>query len=793
MNTTTQLRLQLLANGFTPLPNLGKTCYLKDWPRVEVTETEIARWGRRHKRFTSTGVRIEGGLAAIDFDIDDEIMDVIAERVFDRVPVLADESAPLPVRRGKGFKEAWFVRTAEPFKRVYSHAWIKPGGAVDDPAHRVEIFGGGSAREFGAFGAHSFDDEGNTLVEYRWRDESLLDLSLDDLPELSRADFVAICDIVSFTLEEAGWQLVTRSTQGEGDPDHVFDLTPDMTFDCNDGETRTLDELRAAADAGDLRCSAAWLEGPHAVRRDRCLVSLTRSGHVSIHETSSSVSHLEAGAKVFNPTEDLNLDRVAEMLREIKDRRANAIHDGDSYTEALEKALASFAWCPSADRVVPLWPRGGGEGQRFNAFRITMAKHGFEVVGPKGGTKFMNPCDGWMKSDARVTVEGIQTRPDQPRPLFEDDGGLWVNAYRPMVFTADDAAGGSAALGLRFLELLVPDDAERLLVMQWIAYKLRYPHVPMFALVMVAPNVFGTGRNTLGDLLGLMLGETYVREVPFETFTGKTYQSQYNEWQADALVVVVSESSESDGSNSQWKTKRNTYERLKLIVDPRPGRRVLVNVKGTRNYEARTCTSFLIATNHADALPIPENDRRFCVVTNGDPAPAEFWSELRAWMADRRNIAALSLALATVDMAGFNPFEPPLFAGKRRMAEESRSDLDEAIRLALGGMPGKVFTLDQVVRAVETAFHVYGLERPETMPIKTIRMAARRELVGVGERDSANYRMTWHGKRHRLYAKTYREARIWSDKDNTELTREVRRNGDLDGGGSVNVMPRDAG
>src|SRR5690606_8789763 len=163
------------------------------------------------------------------------------------------------------------------------------------------------------------------------------------------------------------------------------------------------------------------------------------------------------------------------------------------------------------------------------------------------------------------------------------------------------------------------------------------------ALGAVAHQTCGTGRNTLGDLLGLMIGETYVREVPFETFAGKTYQSQYNEWQTDCLLVVVSESAE-ETDGSAWKTKRNTYERLKQIVDPRPGRKVLVNAKGLRNAYATTCASFFIATNHADALPIPENDRRFCVVQNGDGQTPEYWRELREWMGVRANVAAFAAA-----------------------------------------------------------------------------------------------------------------------------------------------------
>jgi hypothetical protein len=90
-----------------------------------------------------------------------------------------------------------------------------------------------------------------------------------------------------------GRQQVLRSKSGAAIADNVFDLTEDMTFDCSDEVTRTLAELREVANNGELRCSAPWLEGKAAKCRDRCLIGLTKSGHVAIRESANGVAHIE--------------------------------------------------------------------------------------------------------------------------------------------------------------------------------------------------------------------------------------------------------------------------------------------------------------------------------------------------------------------------------------------------------------------------------------------------------------------------------------------------------------------
>lgn len=139
----TELRLHLLQNGYTPIANVGKTTYLKEWPTLAVTPELVASWGRKHSRFKGTGLRVENGLCVLDFDIDDPIMEEVAHAVETSHPVLQGAL----VRFGKGRKEAWFCRVDEPFGRIATRRWLAPDADIDrDGSHVVEAFGGAAAR-----------------------------------------------------------------------------------------------------------------------------------------------------------------------------------------------------------------------------------------------------------------------------------------------------------------------------------------------------------------------------------------------------------------------------------------------------------------------------------------------------------------------------------------------------------------------------------------------------------------------------------------------------------------------
>jgi hypothetical protein len=139
-------------------------------------------------------------------------------------------------------------------------------------------------------------------------------------------------------------------------------------------------------------------------------------------------------------------------------------------------------------------------------------------VGPRGGITRINPVDLWTSNDTRVVVRGLRMRPDQPRPTYTENGETYVNIYAP---PTHDAEGGSPAGGQLLLEQLLPNAFERQWFTRWLAFKLRFPHIPGPGVVMVARS-FGTGRGTLAELVERLFGPRYVRQLPFSLFAGKT-------------------------------------------------------------------------------------------------------------------------------------------------------------------------------------------------------------------------------------------------------------------------------
>lgn len=308
----TEARLALHANGYTPLPSVAKSCYLRGWPTLRVTEELIRGWAERKspaRRFQDTGIRVENGLCVLDLDIDHKVADDIADQLEEEEPLLRQAL----LRFGKGYKRAWFFRIDEPFGRIASRRWLAPDAVLDrDGTQCVEAFGGAAPRQFGFGPGHTRNSDGSIEVTYEWvGGQTPVTTRLADLPEITKAKLFKLVDLVESALLEAGWTVMVRTVKGEQTAARAYDLTPEMRFECNDGITRDLEALHAAAGEPGLRCSASWLE-PGATNRERCLVGKTGRGEVSIFETASGVTHLPLTSK--RPS----MAQVRERMRDIK-------------------------------------------------------------------------------------------------------------------------------------------------------------------------------------------------------------------------------------------------------------------------------------------------------------------------------------------------------------------------------------------------------------------------------------------------------------------------------------------
>lgn len=776
--TPQEIRLKALANGWTPLPTVAKQCFYKGWPSLSVTPEEIASWTRRHSRWKDTGLRVENGLAVLDMDIDDPIIDQVAYELEKTQPRLANAL----VRFGKGHKEAWFIRCEEPFGRLSTRRWLAPGTTTEDGRVAcLEAFGGATARFFGAIGSNTREPDGSSKIEYAWAENgSPLTVALSALPEFTKAELVALVDAAERVFEAAGWTPVQRSVKGEQEASRVFDLTEDMIFVCNDGVSRSLAELQAVAGEPGLRCSASWMEGPTARRTDRCLVTEGHSGTVMIWETTTGVTHLSASLapvaaeKRQTDTEAVaaRLKKLADMASEAKQKRLNRISAEDEFSTVTAKMRNSYALCPYQQlQVVPIWAESVADGMTLTNFRTSMNKHAMIEIGPKGGEKRINPVDVWTADEQMIEVRGLRMRPDMPRPIYDEGAHKYVNVYTPVIHPE----GGDVTVGLRFLEQLLPDPEERRWFTCWLAYKYRHPEVPGPAVVMVARQ-HGTGRGTMATIIEKLFGQRYVKALDFSTFAGKTYQSQYNSWGAETLVVTVNESSEAQGG-SVFAAKRDTYERIKELVEPRAKLRHFVR-HGLPPFTAYSYVTYFIATNHADALPLPADDRRIWVGTNGERRDLEFWNEVNDWMDRPENIGALAAWLEEIDIGEYSPYlPPPMTKGKQAMTELSASAVDRAMTDALEALPGVLVLPEQVVEAMRREKEINGYEFPERWEAIARRQVQTR-LYRVGEKDGPSWVIRIAGKKYPIYARTTSQATRWEHADAEDRRREVLRNGD---------------
>jgi hypothetical protein len=284
---------QIFANGFIPLPNLDKRCLFPAWQKVVVDQRQVNRWARS-KRWPAIGLRIEPPLCVIDIDVLDP---ALVTAICQRMPVHG------LARIGRPPKIAFFVRLedgSEPFYRIGTRKFA-PDITIEKPAwSAVEIFaGGGSGKQFGAYGPHEVDKDGRPVRFYQWPGASPADTHISALPTISVAQCFALIDISERVFEAAGWHVDRFTKSGAHRIDHVFDLTDEMSFE-GEFESWDLDGLEAEARAAmvlgnQIKVTGSFTGDPYSNRSLRCRVGISpRFDCVYVHDFKTDTTHYPA-------------------------------------------------------------------------------------------------------------------------------------------------------------------------------------------------------------------------------------------------------------------------------------------------------------------------------------------------------------------------------------------------------------------------------------------------------------------------------------------------------------------
>jgi hypothetical protein len=255
--------------------------------------------------------------------------------------------------------------------------------------------------------------------------------------------------------------------------------------------------------------------------------------------------------------------------------------------------------------------------------RVTAFKQGSKGL----TTRAMTVAQLWLESPYRQDVDGVVHIPDGDRFVRDTRSGtLSINTYRPPIWGDGAYDQADVDIFLEFLDYLLPSQLERDYFIDWLASKVQNATFRGTGIMMVTPS-FGVGRSTLGNMISTLLGEHNSLNVPFDDLLGAT---PYNYWEL-AQFVVVSEAKESADFMSS-KGPHKAYETLKQRLDT-TNNMATVNIKFEPQRSVKVCTSYLILTQHLDAVAIPKDDRRLTIFSNPiTPATPAYFTHVNKWL-----------------------------------------------------------------------------------------------------------------------------------------------------------------
>jgi hypothetical protein len=206
--------------------------------------------------------------------------------------------------------------------------------------------------------------------------------------------------------------------------------------------------------------------------------------------------------------------------------------------------------------------------------------------------------------------------------LFTLDGVECANRFRASSMPATAThytKGGIEArkLVLRHVDIITgtrKDVSEVLL--SWLAYNVQNPGCKVRWAPLIK-GVEGDGKSLFGRLLSAVLGTANVKDI-----SPKVLGTDFTDWAHGACVGVLEEIK---------LTGHNRYDILNALKPYVTNNMVAIHPKGRAEFNVLNTMNYIAFTNHADALPIGDTDRRWFIVFT----PFLSISDLEAIVGDR--------------------------------------------------------------------------------------------------------------------------------------------------------------
>lgn len=233
------------------------------------------------------------------------------------------------------------------------------------------------------------------------------------------------------------------------------------------------------------------------------------------------------------------------------------------------------------------------------------------------GKKFvidgMGKCtdDAW-KAATRSTlwripkVDGKIFRTDiESGAIVTDDlGRKAVNTYVPAII---ERKQGDVEPFLNHLELIIPDEADRRILLEYLAHNVKYPGHKIPWAPLIQSDVHGIGKNVLKYAMMHCMGRNYVHPAKAKQLVDSG--AKFNAWMVGKLFIIADE--------IKVDSKRDMMASLTEMISEKT---LEIEGKGVDQIVGDNVANWLFFSNHRDAIPIGVHDRRFAI----------FYSDIRS-------------------------------------------------------------------------------------------------------------------------------------------------------------------
>lgn len=355
-----------------------------------------------------------------------------------------------------------------------------------------------------------------------------------------------------------------------------------------------------------------------------------------------------------------------------------------------------------------------------------------------------------------TTVADTMYRPDREL-LFVEDKQWYANDFSPAslpeVTPYTDA--GVAAINLFMRHLWTFCGARQVVyeeLLSFLAHNVQHPGVKI-RWAPLLKGMQGDGKSIIGDVLQAAMGFRNIGRI-----SNKAIQSEYNDWAAGYAVSCIEEI---------MMTGSRRYAIANAIKENLSNSTLGLNRKGRTAITVRNVTNYIAFTNHGDAIPLEDDDRKWLIIFSasnglsdllrnyGVPSAHELQRQVFTPIFDslhREPGQWRKWLLECPITAGFDPNGRALdTAEKGSMRASGESTHDEIARMVIMegayGVTENVIDSASLSHAMRIACVAAGAEIPKTTALN--HMLARLGYV----RYTNNAFIKWDGASRRIWWK----------------------------------------